>query len=78
MERFYSQALSWGACPAFVTTPEDKKAYTDPSLQCAYLEVLLDYAKPNDRTIKVGLLRRPASDPAQRIGSLAMNPGGPW
>jgi pimeloyl-ACP methyl ester carboxylesterase len=37
----------------------------------------VDYAKPNDRTIKVGLLRRPASDPAQRIGSLVINPGGP-
>jgi alpha/beta hydrolase family protein len=52
-----SQALSWGDCPAFATTPEDKKSYADPSAQCAYLEVPLDYAKPNDRTIKVGLLR---------------------
>jgi len=77
LERFYGQALSWGACSAFATTPEDKKTYADPSLQCAYLEVPLDYAKPNDRTIKVGLPRRPASDPAQRIGSLVLNPGGP-
>ncbi|HZS21068.1 MAG TPA: alpha/beta hydrolase [Pseudonocardiaceae bacterium] len=27
--------------------------------------------------MKVGLLRRPASDPARRIGSLVINPGGP-
>lgn len=65
------------ACPAFAATLEDKKAYADSSLQCAYLDVPLDYAKPNDRTIKVGLLRRPPSDPAQRIGSLVINPGGP-
>jgi pimeloyl-ACP methyl ester carboxylesterase len=77
LKRFYSQVLSWSACSAFATTPEDKKAYGEPSLQCAYLAVPLDYAKPNDRTIKVGLLRRPASDPAQRIGSLVINPGGP-
>ncbi|MGH3753259.1 MAG: alpha/beta hydrolase [Pseudonocardiaceae bacterium] len=37
----------------------------------------LDYTKPADRVIQVGLLRRPASDPAQRIGSLVINPGGP-
>ncbi len=77
LERFYGQKLSWGGCSEFATTPEDQKAYADPGLQCAYLEVPLDYAKPNDRVIKVGLLRRPASDPAQRIGSLVINPGGP-
>jgi hypothetical protein len=32
---------------------------------------------PNDRTIKVGLLRRPASDPAQRSGSLTAACHGP-
>jgi hypothetical protein len=37
----------------------------------------LDYANPSGRIIKIGLLRRPASDPAGRIGSLVMNPGGP-
>jgi pimeloyl-ACP methyl ester carboxylesterase len=77
LERFYGQDLSWGGCSAFATTPEDKEAYADPALQCTYLEVPLDYAKPNDKVIKVGLLRRPASDPTQRIGSLVINPGGP-
>jgi pimeloyl-ACP methyl ester carboxylesterase len=77
LKRFYRQTLSWGSCSSFATTPDDKMAYADPGLQCAYLEVPLDYAQPNDRTIKVGLLRRPASDPAHRIGSLVMNPGGP-
>ena len=77
LERFYGQDLSWGGCSAFATTPDDQEAYADPALQCTSLEVPLDYAKPNDKVIKVGLLRRPASDPTQRIGSLVINPGGP-
>ncbi|MGH3831521.1 MAG: alpha/beta hydrolase [Pseudonocardiaceae bacterium] len=77
LERFYGQDLSWGGCSSFAKTPSDQKAYADPGLQCAYLTVPLDYADPNGRVIKVGLLRRPASDPGQRIGSLLLNPGGP-
>jgi len=77
LEQYYGQNLSWGGCSAFATTPSDKKAYADPGLQCAYLNVPLDYANPKGRVIKVGLLRRPASDPAHRIGSLVINPGGP-
>jgi pimeloyl-ACP methyl ester carboxylesterase len=77
LERFYGQSLSWTGCSSFATTPRDKKTYADPGLQCAYLTVPLDYANPNGRVIKIGMLRRPASDPAHRIGSLAINPGGP-
>src|SRR5947209_11126099 len=77
LEQFYGQNLSWAGCSAFATTPSDKKAYADPGLQCAYLNVPLDYTNPKGRVIKVGLLRRPASDPAHRIGSLVINPGGP-
>lgn len=75
--RFYGQVLSWGACAGFAATPDDQKAYANPRLQCAYLEVPLDYAAPNGRAIKLGVLRRAASDPARRIGSLVINPGGP-
>lgn len=77
LDRFYSQDLAWGGCSSFAKTPRDQKTYADAGLQCAYLTVPLDYANPNGRAIKIGLLRRPASDPAQRIGSLAINPGGP-
>jgi serine/threonine protein kinase/pimeloyl-ACP methyl ester carboxylesterase len=77
LERFYGQTLSWGGCTSFAKTPDDQKAYADPGLQCAYLDVPLDYANPNARVIKVGLLRRPASDPASRISSLVIHPGGP-
>jgi pimeloyl-ACP methyl ester carboxylesterase len=77
LERFYGQKLTWGGCSPYVTTPDDQKAYANPDVQCTYLEVPLDYAKPNDKTVQIGLLRRSASDPSQRIGSLVINPGGP-
>lgn len=77
LERFYGQSLSWTGCASFAESPEDKISYASPGLQCAFLSVPLDYAKPEGREIKIGLLRRPASDQAQRIGSLVINPGGP-
>lgn len=45
--------------------------------QCATLEVPLDYRDPGDREVPVALRRRSAGDPARRIGSLVVNPGGP-
>ncbi|MGH3764351.1 MAG: alpha/beta hydrolase [Pseudonocardiaceae bacterium] len=75
--QFYGQHLAWTGCTSFADTPRDKTAYADPGLQCAYLNVPLDYANPGGRAIKIGLLRRPASDQAHRVGSLVINPGGP-
>ena len=37
----------------------------------------LDYAHPSAGTIDIYLNRKPATNPAQRIGSLLLNPGGP-
>lgn len=56
-----------------------KLAWTDcgGGFQCANAEVPLDYDRPNARTIEVALVRRPAADPANRIGSLFLNQGGP-
>ena len=45
------------------------------SFECASLDVPLDYAAPQGRTIRLALKRRPAS--GARIGSLLINPGGP-
>ncbi|MGP4015978.1 alpha/beta hydrolase [Saccharopolyspora sp. 5N708] len=77
LERYYSQTLSWGPCAPFATTDSDQTAFRDPSLECARLEVPMDYADPQGQTITLGVLRVPATDPAHRIGSLVMNPGGP-
>ncbi|HEX6678662.1 MAG TPA: alpha/beta hydrolase [Actinomycetes bacterium] len=45
--------------------------------QCATALVPLDYDDPGGQKISLALIRRPASDPAHRIGSLFLNPGGP-
>jgi pimeloyl-ACP methyl ester carboxylesterase len=46
-------------------------------LQCGTLIVPLDYAHPQGATIGVAVERHLARHPAQRIGSLVINPGGP-
>ena len=45
--------------------------------QCGTVQVPLDYDQPNGATISIALVRLPATDPAHRIGSLFLNPGGP-
>jgi len=45
--------------------------------QCGPVQVPLDYDQPNGATISLAIVRLPASDPAHRIGSLFLNPGGP-
>jgi pimeloyl-ACP methyl ester carboxylesterase len=77
LERFYSQRLSWGGCRPFVTTDHDREPFDDLAFQCARLEVPLDYAHPQGRTARLGLLRRPADSQNERLGSLIVNPGGP-
>jgi pimeloyl-ACP methyl ester carboxylesterase len=56
-----------------------KVAWTDcgGGFQCGTLQVPLDYAHPEARTIGLALIRRPVTDAANRIGSLLINPGGP-
>ncbi|MFB9925127.1 alpha/beta hydrolase [Amycolatopsis halotolerans] len=60
--------VKWGACPADVASP---------ALQCASLEVPLDYQKPDGKKISVEISRLPSTDPAKRRGVLLFNPGGP-
>ncbi len=45
--------------------------------ECAELPVPLDYGDPNGETIDVALIRVPATDSDDRVGSLLVNPGGP-
>jgi pimeloyl-ACP methyl ester carboxylesterase len=46
-------------------------------LFCARYQVPLDYDDPGGVQISIALVKRPASDPAHRVGSLFVNPGGP-
>lgn len=46
-------------------------------IECGQLTVPLDYANQSGATVQLGVVRRPARAPSQRIGILVMNPGGP-
>ena len=58
-------AVSWTPCP-------DK-----PSFDCATVTVPVDWADLLGPTVDLALARSRATDPARRIGSLVVNPGGP-
>jgi pimeloyl-ACP methyl ester carboxylesterase len=60
---FYKQTITWTPCR--------------DTFECGWLTVPLDYSRPAGKTIKLALIRKPATDPARRIGSLLFNPGGP-
>lgn len=77
LEKFYSQQLTWDTCDDYGKTDYDRQALREDDLQCTHLTVPIDYAKPDGDTIKIGVLRRPAKKPNERIGSLVINPGGP-
>ncbi|MET9729906.1 alpha/beta hydrolase [Streptomyces sp. NPDC006458] len=66
-----SQELDWGECQE---TPDSPAPGGD--WRCATLEVPLDWAKPEGRTIGLSLIRSKARDD-DRIGSLVFNFGGP-
>ncbi|WP_433323987.1 alpha/beta hydrolase [Spirillospora sp. CA-294931] len=48
-----------------------------PGFDCATARVPLDYDEPGGPTTSVALARKAATDPAKRIGSVFLNPGGP-
>lgn len=61
---YYAQDAAWGPCP-------DRS----PRVQCASIEVPMDYRNPDGRTLELALLRVPSTGTAR--GSLVVNPGGP-
>jgi len=63
LARFYHQHVQWQPCRQ--------------SMQCTHITVPLDYAHPAGQTIKLAVLKVPATDPARRVGALVVNPGGP-
>ncbi|MGH3686820.1 MAG: alpha/beta hydrolase [Pseudonocardiaceae bacterium] len=77
LERFYSQPLTWSGCQDFATTDRDRVSFADPELRCTRVDVPLDYAHPQGRIARLGVLRRPADNQPERLGSLLVNPGGP-
>ena len=72
------------AAPAALAAPSVAKAHWNPcfrtigpTFQCATVQVPIDYNGPNRGAISIAMVRLPATDPAHRIGSLFINPGGP-
>jgi pimeloyl-ACP methyl ester carboxylesterase len=64
------------------TAPEPPVApitwsHCQDGLQCGSVTVPLDYAHPNGTTIQIAVAERPAEDPAEDLGPLVINPGGP-
>src|SRR2546430_1165983 len=64
---------------AFHSAPRVPKLDWQPcgALQCATATVPLDYDRPIGPTIQLALVRRLATDPAHRIGTLFVQTGGP-
>ena len=60
-------AVQWGSCPATIPA----------QFQCATEPVPLNYQHPAGQQISLALIRLPASDPSERIGSLFIDFGGP-
>jgi pimeloyl-ACP methyl ester carboxylesterase len=76
LDEFYGQKLTWEGCKDYASGEYDAQPLADETVQCTRLTVPLDYADPGGETIRVGVLRKPATTP-DRIGSLLVNPGGP-
>src|SRR5262245_29802520 len=62
-----SDRIAWRACPTADL----------PTRECADFAVPVSYREPQGATIALAVGRVPATDPARRIGSLFLNPGGP-
>jgi pimeloyl-ACP methyl ester carboxylesterase len=77
LAKFYGQRLAWSGCSSFATNADDAAVYRSGQLQCAYLTVPMAYSAPTGATVRIGVLRKVATDTSQRIGSLLINPGGP-
>ncbi|MFM1723971.1 alpha/beta fold hydrolase [Rhodococcus sp. PAM 2766] len=70
-------AVAWGTCADLASYATDLGVDEDvvDHLQCATLDVPLDYADPGGRTVELALSRVPGTDPA--APTLFVNPGGP-
>ncbi|NRQ37629.1 alpha/beta fold hydrolase [Nonomuraea sp. NN258] len=60
-----ASGLAWSPCQE------------DPAAECATLTLPVDWDVQGGGTFEMAVARRPATDPAARIGALVINPGGP-
>lgn len=78
--------VDWKPCPAysdealrFMVPPDELERFQEllARLECGTVTVPLDHHRPQGRQITVAITRLKAEDQARRLGSLALNPGGP-
>ncbi|MBS2552147.1 alpha/beta fold hydrolase [Catenulispora sp. NL8] len=62
---YYGQRLDWQPCAG------------SPGFECATFVVPRDYSRPEAGDFRLPVIKKPAGDPAHRIGSLILDPGGP-
>jgi pimeloyl-ACP methyl ester carboxylesterase len=68
-----------GAAPAATKAPAPKLAWEDcgDGFECATARVPRDHDDPSAGTMELSVIRKPATGPGRRLGSLFTNPGGP-
>ena len=64
--------LAWSQC-----ADDNPDLAVDPAVQCATLRLPVDWARPHGAAFDLAVARRPARDPAARVGALVFGPGGP-
>ena len=79
--------VTWQACPTYSDEILRALGYDDGGMpefrrlwartECGTVSVPRDYDKPQGRQITIAVTRLKAVDQARRLGSLAVNPGGP-
>lgn len=69
--------LAWGACTEpLELIPGINPTLIDPDVECAAVTAPLDWSS-GEGTVNLAVARLRATDPANRIGVLMVNPGGP-
>lgn len=63
LQGYYNQQVQWRSCLN--------------GMQCARVQVPLDYDKPDAARIPLAVARMPLRDQSNKLGSLVLNPGGP-
>ena len=66
-----------GTTTAQAETLDWQPCAENAAVQCATITAPVDYAHPATGTVEVAVARKPATDPAHRIGVLFLMPGGP-
>jgi pimeloyl-ACP methyl ester carboxylesterase len=86
VSRFLTGGLAAVTCLAAVAVPAQAKPRASlewstcgdqHDAQCATLTLPIDWSDPHGPTFGLAVARRPATDPAARVGTLIFGPGGP-